>query len=205
MRAARVALAVVTVALVAAVGVIVWLTMRGNQAQAAPIPGPGEARAVVADPSIELPYLVEVPGTADGCPAAAFASPVEPLTVTDGYAGVMLPRGNGAALLATCIGAVDDMGTVEDVVADVWSGEGLEDLQEDLVADMEWERLSIERITSPFGDALAVTSRLGTKLLTDHYVERDGWVYAVGYLRAEADADVDRGVVDAILASWQWR
>lgn len=200
-RAARIALVVVGTALVAVVGAVVWVSTQVRGPGSAPVPGAGEARTVVADPSIELPYLVEVPGTADGCPAAAFRSPAEPITVTDGYAGVMLPRSDDAALLVTCMGDVDERGAVEELVAGFWSGEGFDD-----PAEAEaWERLSIERIASPFGDAIAVTSRIGGKLLTDHYVERDGWVYGVGYLRAESDGDADRAVVDAILASWEWR
>ena len=200
-RAARIALVVVGVALVAVVGAIVWLTTQEDAPEAAPIPGPGAGRTVVADPSIELPYLVEVPGNDDGCPAGAFSSPVEPLTVSDGYASLMLPRGDDAALLVTCIGEVADVGAPEEFVAQSWSGEGYDDPAEAAM----WERLSIERIDSPFGDSLALTSRIGVRLLTDHFVERDGWIYAIGYLRGEADSDVDRAVVDAVLASWQWR
>jgi hypothetical protein len=112
----------------------------------------------------------------------------------------MLPGDDGAALLAACIGDVDDVGTPERVVDDLWSGKAAEEGAE----AAEWERLTVERSTSPYGDALALTSRLGTRVLTDHYVERDGWLYAVGYLRYEG-VDVDRPGVDAILASWQWR
>lgn len=200
-KAARTAVVILTVALGVGIGVIVWMTMLMDQPEAAPIPGAGDARAVVADPSIGLPYLVEVPGTAAGCPGAAFRSPADPVgTPTDGNAGVMLPGADGAALIAACIGDVDDVGTPEQVVADLWSGKAAEESPE----AAEWERLSVERSTSSYGDALALTSRLGTQVLTDHYVERDGWLYAVGYLRHEG-SDVDRLVVDAILASWEWR
>ena len=199
-RTERIALVALGAVLVAA-GVVLWWTTRPDEPAGAPIPGAGEARVVVADPSIDLPYLVEVPRTADGCPAAAFRSPAEPLSVAEGNAGIMLPGGHDGAVLTACIGAVADVGALDRFVADVWSGEGLEDVAE---ADV-WERLWIERIDSPLGDALAVTSRVGARLLTDHYVERDGWIYAVGYLRPEASGDADRAVVDGILASWQWR
>lgn len=197
-RHARIALAIVGAALVVVVGVVVWMA-RTDQPAGAPIPEPAEARSVVADPSIDLPNLVEVPGNADGCPAAAFSSPEGPTSVSDGYAAVMLPRGDDAALMTACIGAVDDVGSVDEFVPKLWAGDGPGG---DAAGG---EALSIERVISPFGAALAVTSRIGTSLLTDHYVERDGWVYAVGYLRAEADGDVDRPVVDAVLASWEWR
>lgn len=201
-RGARLTLPVVLVALVLVVCAIVWVTMRQEQAAAAvPIPGPDQARVVVADPSIDLPYLVEVPGTADGCPAAAFRSPVEPAVLSDGYASLMLPGGHDGALLTVCIAAVDDVGPVGEHVAAIWTGEVFEESGE---ADL-WERLSIERIVSPLGDSLALTSRIGVRVLTDHYVERDGWIYAVGYLRPAESADADRAVVDAILASWEWR
>lgn len=199
-RTQRRVLAVVVGAFAIVVGVIIWMTMRVADASAVPIPGRGEARTVLADPSIELPYVVEAPGTAQGCPSAAFRSPVEPLTVSEGSSALMLPRGDGAALLTACIGAVDDMGSLDDTVADVWLGVGMDEATAEA-----WERLSIERVVSPLGDALAVTTRVGVNLLTDHYVERDGWIYAVGYLRPEAGGDADRAVVDAILASWQWR
>lgn len=201
-RGARLTLPVVLVALVLVVCAIVWVTMRQEQAAAAaPIPGRDQARVVVADPSIELPYLVEVPGTADGCPAASFRSPAEPNVVSDGFASLMLPRSDAAAVLVTCMGEVDERGTPEEFVEGFWSGEAFDD-DADAAA---WERLSIERVASPFGDALALTSRIGGRLLTDHYVERDGWVYAVGYLRDESEGEADRAVVDAILASWEWR
>lgn len=201
-RGARLTLPVVLVALVLVVCAIVWVTMRQEQAAAAvPIPGPDEARVVVADPSVELPYLVEVPGTADGCPAAAFHSPAEPLTVDAGGAGIMLPGGDDGAVLTACIGAVDDLGSVDEHVAALWTGEAFDEAgEEDL-----WERRSIERVVSALGDSLALTSSIGHRVLTDHYVERDGWVYAVGYLRSDASGDADRAVVDAILASWEWR
>lgn len=201
-RGARLALPVVLVALALVVCAIVWVTMRQEQAAAAvPIPGPDQARVVVADPSIALPYPVEVPGTADGCPAAAFRSPAEPSSVSDGFASIMLPGGGDGAVLAACIGAVDDLGPLEDHVASLWTGEAYDQEGE----EDPWERLSIERVVSPLGDSLALTSRIGVRVLTDHYVERDGWIYAVGYLRPTASADADRAVVDAILASWEWR
>lgn len=210
-RAQRIAFAVVGVALAVVAGVIVWLTLRGDQPEAAPIPPAGAARVVVADAAIELPYVVEVPGTADGCPAATFRSPAEPVvTPSDGYAGVMLPGGDGAALTVACIGAVDEVGTPEEVVAGLWSGETRAEVAAEMAEagfpDEAWpEPLAIERLTSPHGADILLTSRTGRYVLTDHYVERDGWVHGVGYLRPEGDGDVDRAVVDAILASWEWR
>lgn len=207
-RAARIALVVVGAALVAVVGAIVWISTQGVGAEAAPIPGPGEGRTVVADPSVELPYLVEVPGGPDGCPGGTFRSPAEPLRAPqDGYAAVMLPSSEGAAVIVACIGALEESGSVEEFVADILSGKA----GDEAVASGVLERdtlptpLLVERLSSPHGDDIVLTSRVGLSLLADHYVERDGWVHAIGYLRREATGDVDRPVVDAILASWQWR
>lgn len=198
-RAQRIAFAVVGVALAGVVGVIVWLTLRGDQPEAAPIPPAGEARVVVADPSIELRYLVEVPQGAGGCPAATFRSQAEPeMPPVDGSTAVRLP-GEGAFMVA-CIGDVDDVGTPEELVADLWAGDA------DGTADgASWERVSVERVSSAHGDALALTSRIGGKVLTDHYVVRDGWVHAVGYLRRDGSGDADRALFDAMLASWEWQ
>lgn len=207
-KAARIALAVVGVALAGVVGTFVWLTVGGDAPEMAQIPPASGARVVVADPSIELPYVIEVPTGAEGCPGGTFRSPAEPLRAPqDGYVAVMLPPRGDVALVVACIGTVEENGTVEELVTDILSGER----GDEAVASGLYERdalptpLTVERLRSPHGDDVVLTSRVGPSLLTDHYVERDGWVHAIGYLRPEGSGDVDRAVVDAILASWEWR
>lgn len=196
--AQRTTLALALAALVAVLGAIGWRWWQERAAEER-LPDLSTARVIEPDPDSALPYLVEVPGTADGCPAAAFRSSVEPTVgPSEGYVALTPPGADGMAVIATCLGAVTELGTPEELVAELWSGAADEES-----AEAAWERLSVERVTSPFGAALALTSRLGTRVLTDHYVERDGWVYAVGYLRVEG-TDADRPLVDAILASWLW-
>lgn len=125
-RAARVVLVVLLTALVAAAGMIASLVLRDDGS--APIPDASEARVVAADPAVDLPYEVAVPA-GDGCPAAAFRSPAEPLLPPSaGYATVVLDQEGGSAFLAVCVGAVEEVGHLEEVVTDVWSGRAAQDV-----------------------------------------------------------------------------
>ena len=202
--AARVLTVTLVVALAGIVGLGVWLMRAGSEGGAGGLPLADAERTLVADPEIALPEVVDVPATGT-CPAFTFRAPVPTTTGpgADGYVTFALPGDDGSAVLVVCNGAVDEVGTPEEVVADLWSGE-TDVAGADADADV-WERLFAERVTSSYGDAIALTSRFGSQLLTDHYVERDGGLHIVGYLRPEASGDRHRAVVDAMLASWQWR
>ncbi|KGM09134.1 hypothetical protein N868_04395 [Cellulomonas carbonis T26] len=150
---------------------------------------------VVAPSSVALPYRVDVPDVADaGCPPHAFDVPAPSSVATVGTGAgaseATVPLGDGAHLLAVCLGRVADVGTVDEIAA-APASEGTT-----LVGTLD--------VTSPHGDGVRRTTRIGDQLLSDHLVERDGWVHVVGYLRRADQGDRHQGVVDAVLSSWSW-
>lgn len=210
-RAANVAIAVVLVAIAGVVGGGVWLLReRRADSAAASLPVADTVRTVEVDPAdvAGLPVAVEVPAGEGECPPHAFRAPGEPLAAVDGGRTFLLGD-DGSAILTVCLGSVAELGTPEELVADIWAGTfPVEDaVAAEMMAELEsaTERLYVERVASPYGEAIALTTRIGPSLVTDHYVERDGWVHAVGYLRRDGSGDPDRALVDAVLASWQWR
>lgn len=202
-RAARVALGACVVALAAVAVAIVLVTRDGGGD--APVPGiDGPPRHVAVDPGVALPHVVEVSRSDVGCPGHAFRAPAEPMLPpsADGAVTIRLP--DDAAMLTVCLGAVAELGTPEELVAELWRGSP--DLPgSDLLGDAAPDPLTVARLSSAHGDAVVLTSRVGRWLVTDHYVARDGMVHVVGYLRQEALGDAHLPQVESLLATWEWR
>ncbi len=155
---------------------------------------PAEVRTIVGDPAVALPYEVAIPADLNGCPAATVAAPAPPMTAPDTTrpaATTTVPLGDGTFLLAVCL----DMSAAD--VEKVARGQGE-------TAEDGLELVAAERVSSAFGEGYAVTHRAGRQLVTDTYVARGGWVYAVGFLRPEASPDLHRDLYEAMLASWRW-
>lgn len=156
-------------------------------------PGP-EPVAAPADVSELTHRLVVPPDPASGCPGYEAWLPAAPMgepVVTDGTrsdATVLLP--DGAAILVVCLG---DRGSPDQIVAGHLAGgtEGLEPVS------------GPESSSTAFGEAVSWTGRLGTRELTEWYVERDGVVMVVGALRPQADRTT-RGLAEAALTTWVW-
>lgn len=192
-RSWRVALlAVATVALLAVAAVLAVRVID-------PV-GRGAANATpVAPVSFDhLPVLVErAAGEAGGCPAHAYRAPAEPMlapqTSADGSTGGSSGTyavGDGSHLLVQCLGASSEHPPLE-----AW-GEDRPD------GDDGFEVVSLtfeERV----GLGLVVRQSLGLGgevLVTDWVFERDGWVFAVGHLKAQGGP----GPAEALLSSWTW-
>lgn len=176
------------VAVLAMVGVGFWLSR----------PEPRETEVLTLDPAISLDHPIEVPADgADGCPGYSFASPapatMQLISGVDGSRSeAAITIGTEAFALSVCLGRVSELGTPDEAI-EAALGEGDREQVGPLV-----------HVSSAYGDATALTTRIGRMLLTDFYVEQDGWLHAVGYLRPEEVCDTYLPTVEAVLASWAW-
>src|SRR5665647_3043680 len=120
---------------------------------------------------------------ADGCPGYSFASPAssgtEMISGADGSRSeaTITIAAEEAFALSVCLGRVSELGTPDEAIEGAL-GEG----------DREQVGPLVD-VSSAYGDATALTTRIGRMLLTDFYVEQDGWLHAVGYLRPEEVGD----------------
>jgi hypothetical protein len=109
----------------------------------------------------------------------------------DGRSEAAIPLGSEAHLIVVCTGRFAEFGFGLDVEPEELEASGV-------------ERLGVVDVRSAHGEGPAITSRIGRMLLTDYFVERDGWVHVVGYLRPEEVGDTYLPVVETMLASWSW-
>jgi hypothetical protein len=197
---ARIVLVVLLVALVGMGGAYWWVTR--------PTPEPelvGEVRVLTVDPDVELPVLLEIPTDPNGCPGYTVSAPGESMfTPTVGPDGSRsdwtINLGGGVALLSVCFGPVSEVGDLDDFL-DRRSIE--KDLYEELLGAVE-QVGAIDEIRSAHGDGPARTTRFGEVLVTDFFVEHDGFIHGVGYMRPESVGDAYLPIVEAMLASWSW-
>jgi hypothetical protein len=206
--AARIVLAVLLVALVGLGGAYWWVTRPTPEEVLV-----GETRVLIVDPTVELPYLLEIPTAANGCPGYTVPAPGEsiydPIVGPDEFRSEWAITLDGdAAILAVCFGPVSELGELDDFVGEVLDsvGEHLdEDSEDPVVAALVREQVgAVDEIRSPHGDGPAVTTKVGSSVLTDFYVEHDGFIHGVGYLRPESTGDLYLPTVEAMLASWSW-
>ena len=61
----------------------------------------------------------------------------------------------------------------------------------------------VHRVESPLGEGWRSTSRFGRHVVTDTYVDHDGWAYVIGVLSSAQHARAVEAY-DAVLATWQW-
>lgn len=200
-RFGRTRVLVVVLALVLAGAFAVWLAARPSSDvpdvhEARPLPTDVPTRAVVADPGIELTAVVDVPGDA-GCPAHTFAAPAEatPAGAADSTRTVRLS--DSASIVATCLGPVSDLGTPDQIVSLAW-------FEDPETKPRGVTRLALERVTSGYGEAVLLETRINEVLTTEYFVAQDGWLHVVGYVRGVDDGDTDIPTVEAVLASWEW-
>jgi hypothetical protein len=145
-----------------------------------------------------LPVRVErAAGEAGGCPAHAYRAPAEPMVApqpdadgsTGGSSGTYAV-GDGSHLLVQCLGASSEHPPLEDWGEDrPSSDDGFE------VVSLTFEERA--------GLGLVVRQALGLGgevLVTDWVFERDGWLFAVGHLKAQGGP----GPAEALLSSWTW-
>jgi len=205
---ARIVLAVLLVALVGLGGAYWWVTRSTPQPELV-----GEVRVLTVDPAIELPYLLEIPTDPNGCPGYTVPAPGEPryapAVAADGSrSDWAMSLEDGVALLGVCFGPVSEVGDLDDVIDELLDSVGeplVEDSEDSVLADVVREQVgAVDEIRSAHGDGPAVTTTIGSMVVTDFYVEHDGFIHAVGYLRPESVGDLYLPTVEAMLASWSW-
>lgn len=201
--AARIVLAALVAALVGLGGAYWWVSR--------PTPEPelvGQVRVLTADPDVELPYLLEIPTDPNGCPGYTVPAPgesrYEPAVGEDGgRSDAAIDLGGGSAILIVCSGPVSEVGTADEAVAFAIDGDYGDEYPS--LPDVDLEQVgAVDEIRSAHGDGPALTSRIGRTLITDFYVEHDGYLHIVGYMRPEAVGDAHLPTVEAMLASWSW-
>lgn len=184
-RPLRIALVAVAVVALLAVAAAVAVT-----AIAPPGAGPTEvdASTVAPVPFDHLPVAVErAAGEAGGCPAHAYRAPSEP----DGGGESSLFRlADESVLLVVCLGPADRHPPLSR-----W-GEGAEDSELSVVSLGYEQRAGLGLVVRQ-----ETTTGSGGRRLTDWIFERDGWLFAVGHLRADVASGTEP---EAVLSSWTW-
>lgn len=155
-----------------------------------------------ADPA-ELRFDVEEPPTPEGCPGLRVRVPWHSQSVPPAAPGasrqpVTVLLGEGRALLVVVLGRVGQVDAGGVMVAARDRPAVTRALGE------AWRPIGdVEHADTAAGPAWRHAYAFGGKLVTDTHVDRDGWAFAVGVVRSEGDGAVD-GLVDAVLATWQW-
>lgn len=197
----RAVVVVLVIALASAAEIGWWSTREG------PARRPfGAVRVLTADPDVDLPYRLDIASDPGGCPGYTMRAPgpskYAPTRSVDGSrSDAAIDLGGGAFILSVCLGPVSTVGEPRDLVAAVLAGDHPESPVEDVVLEQVGP---IDEIVSAHGTGPALTSRVGSSLVTDFYVVHDGFVHAVGYLRPESVGDTYLSTVEAVLAGWSW-
>ncbi|MBO0923019.1 hypothetical protein J1G44_00790 [Cellulomonas sp. zg-ZUI199] len=159
-----------------------------------------------ADPAVPT-VPVRVAPLGDGRPGEAFLAPGpnDPRAGRLGEGGnrtdVVVGLGPGRALLVACngrVGAVtrgEVMPAAPDrpVMCRALGGDGTRH-----VGDV------VHAVTAA-GPAWRTTFVVGSRRVTDTHVDHDGWAFAIGVMRGDADTELDADrLVDAVLATWRW-
>ncbi len=202
--------AAVTLA-VAAVGVIgAGLAVSHGWGPFAPEVAFGSDEVLTADATLVLDARLDVAGAeAAPCPTVSMPLParlsdsvtrVEPLADQAGSTGSTTVRlSPTSTLLVVCLGDIDQVGTPEQIVRDHRTNPEF--------AGSFAIQLAPVRVSAPFGDAVRWTGSFAPDgngaWLTDWYIERDGTVLAVGYLRRSTEPD-QTALVASMIAGLTW-
>lgn len=156
-----------------------------------------DASLDLAGPAVAPCPAVSMPMPAQYTDAVASSAPLSDMPDSVGQTRVRLSPTSW--LLVVCLGNVDKAGTPEQIV-----------LRHQTDADFSRSfpvQLRPVRVTAPFGEAIRWTGTFATdgdgKWLTDWYVEHDGTVLVVGYLRQSTDPDRTT-LVESMLAGLAW-
>jgi len=159
-----------------------------------------------ADPTVPT-VPIRVAPLGDGRPGEAFLAPGpnDPRAGRLGEGGnrtdVVVGLGAGRALIVACNGRVGAVTRGEamlaapdrPVLARATGGEGTRHVDD------------VEHAETAAGPAWRTTFVIGSSRVTDTHVDHDGWAFVIGVMRRDGDTDLDAGgLVDAVLASWQW-
>lgn len=155
----------------------------------------------------DLPETLVV--TSDGsesCPGFTVAIPSPHLDSSSGGAvlepdgsgllGSVWPAGTRARISFTCFGRTADLGTLSEFTADVPDGENPL-----IVLDGE-----VVEVRAAMGESVRRDERVGEKegMFTEWYLERDGWLMGVVFIRPPEEAKDLEPVIESVLASWTW-
>lgn len=170
----------------------------------------GSDEVLTADDAIVLDSTLDLTGPAvEPCPAVSMPIPAaysdavtshEPVADLPDSAGQTTVRLSPTSwMLVVCLGDADQVGTPEQIVQ-----------RHRTDADFAGSfpvQLRPVRVTAPFGEAVRWSGSFAADgsgtWLTDWYVEHDGTVLAVGYLRQATDPDRTT-LVESMLAGLTW-
>jgi hypothetical protein len=124
------------------------------------------------------------------CPAYATKVPAPMHDGGGGTATTML--GDDDALLLSCFGTVDQVGHLDELVDDR-RAHGVSD------APLVGPPVAV---TSPLGESVRTEYRIGSHTITEWVVEKDGAIFAVGYLHDGTARHLAE--VHAVMAAWRW-
>lgn len=124
------------------------------------------------------------------CPGYATKVPAPMQGGASGTATTML--GDDDALLLSCFGTVDQVGHLDEL---------LDDRRSHGVSDVPLVVPPVA-VTSPLGESVRFEYRIGARTVTEWVVERDGAIFAVGYLHDGTARHLAE--VQAVMTAWQW-
>lgn len=154
------------------------------------------------DPT-ELRVVLEVPATPDGCPGFRLSAPWDSRTPPAPGGSTRQPvtvlLGGGRALLVVVLGRV---GQVDAGHVLVGAADRPHLQRASARAGLDF-RGDVTQVPGPGGPAWRHTFAVGSALVTDTHLERDGWAFVVGVTHPDGDTSV-AGLCDAVLTSWSW-
>ncbi|MDT0166351.1 hypothetical protein Q9R32_12380 [Actinotalea sp. AC32] len=147
---------------------------------------------VTLEPTAVAPAHAVRVAAAGGCPGYGLTSPVAPRR-SEG--GTDLELDDESWVTVRCLGPTEQAGTAPEA-ASPWP---------DGVQAPAGTRTGPVLVVSAYGEAFRADTHFTSNgvRLTEWFVERHGYLLAVGYLRHEDAAD-RTATVEAVLASWEW-
>ncbi|GGC09835.1 hypothetical protein [Cellulomonas carbonis] len=141
--------------------------------------------------AIEPAHAVRV-AASGGCPGYGLTAPVTPRT-SEGSTDLELD--DESWVTVRCLGPLEQAGTALEA-ASPWP---------DAEEAPAGTRTGPVLVVSAYGEAFQADTHFTSNgaRLTEWFVERDGYLVAVGYLRHEGAVD-RTATVEAVLASWEW-
>lgn len=113
-----------------------------------------------------------------------------------GLLGILWPDGTRARVTFSCLGRTADLGTPSEFTAAFPKGA-------DPLIVMDGE---VVEVRASMGEAVRRDERVGENegRFTDWYLERDGWLMNVLFIRSPEEATRLDPVIESVLATWAW-
>ena len=168
---------------VAGAAVVLWPR---SEAEATPVPLP--VVTVQADPAVELPYTLT---STSNCPAFSFRSPVESRTSEM----TVLQSGEAKVSFNVVCVPTDSFDSLDQLLA--WK-----------MAHRDDSHLVGQPVDEVGPSARFVRTELDMGHgghVTEWFAEREGKFVIAGYLHKDSDLEFAEPLVEAMVASWEWR